>query len=307
MQPDQNQQVLREDILELKKERGAVILAHNYQIPQIQDIADYLGDSLELSKISRNLKSEPIVFCGVRFMAETAKILSPDKKVLLPAEDAGCPMADMIEPQQLSELKRKHPDAWAVSYVNTPAAIKALSDVCCTSSNAVSVVKNVPTKKVIFTPDRNLGWWVRKNVPEKEIILWDGFCLVHEYFSLEDLKRVRQLYPEAEILVHPECRREVLEAADYVLSTAGMLKQAKASKTRTIIVGTEEGHIYRLRKDNPGKEFFSLGCGRTCINMKRTTLEVLYRALKEEVYEINLDKEIIDKAKIALERMVEYV
>lgn len=307
MQSDQNQQVLREEILKLKKEREAIILAHNYQIPQIQGIADYLGDSLELSKISKNLKEKLIVFCGVRFMAETAKILSPDKKVLLPAKDAGCPMADMITPEQLIELKDKYPDAWVVSYVNTPAAVKALSDVCCTSSNAVEVVKNVPAKKIIFTPDKNLGWWVKKNVPDKEIVLWQGYCLVHEYFSLEDLKEVRRIYPEAEILVHPECRSEVLEAADHVLSTAGMIKQAKISEAKIVIVGTEEGLIYRLKKDNPDKKFFSLGCNRTCINMKRTTLDDLCQSLKQGRYEINLDREIIDKAKISLERMVEYV
>ncbi|MBU2265478.1 MAG: quinolinate synthase NadA, partial [Candidatus Omnitrophica bacterium] len=220
---------LQEKVLKLKRKKRAIILAHNYQIPQVQDIADFTGDSLELSKISRNLKEETIVFCGVKFMAETAKILSPRKKVLLPVLDAGCPLADMITPVDLIELKKQYPKAWVVSYVNSSAEIKALSDVCCTSANAVTVVKNVPVKQVIFVPDKNLGWWVAKNLPDKEIILWPGFCLVHEYFTIEDLLKTRKAYPQAQILVHPECRREILEAADSVLSTAGMLKEVKSS------------------------------------------------------------------------------
>ncbi len=298
---------LTKDILKLKKQKDAVILAHNYQIPDIQEMADYLGDSLELAKISKNLSHKMIVFCGVKFMAETAKILSPDKKVILPVLDAGCPLAEMIEPEELIQLKQANPDAWVVSYVNTTAQIKALSDVCCTSSNAVEIVKKVPAKKVIFTPDRNLGWWVTKNVPDKEIILWQGFCLVHEYFSLEDLNRVRQIYPDAEVISHPECRREVLEASDYVLSTAGMLKRAKESQAKKFIIATEEGLIYRLKKENPNKEFYSLGSAKTCINMKKINLENLYQALDKEVHKIELDKEMIDKANTALERMVEYV
>lgn len=298
---------VREEILKLKKRKGAVILAHNYQIPHVQDIADFLGDSLELAKISRNLKEKTIILCGVRFMAETVKILSPEKTVLLPVPDAGCPLADMIEPDKLRELKKKHPKAMVVSYVNTYAQIKALSDVCCTSANAVSVVKNVPAKKVIFTPDKNLGWWVSKNVPDKEIIIWEGFCIVHEYFSLEDLERAREIHPQAEIMVHPECRREILERADFVLSTSGMLKRARQSQAKKFIIGTEEGLIYRLKKENPGKTFYSLGSAKICLNMKKITLEEVYRALEEEKYRVELDSAVIDKAKIALERMVSYV
>ncbi len=298
---------LRKEILKLKDTKKAVILAHNYQIPEIQDIADFLGDSLGLSKISRNLKEKLIVFCAVQFMAETAKILSPDKKVILPVIDAGCPLADMIEPDQLRELKAKHPKAWVVSYVNTSAQIKALSDVCCTSANAVEVVKNIPVEEVIFVPDKNLGWWVQKNVPEKRIIIWPGYCLVHEYFSLEDLRLARAVHPDAEIIVHPECRREILEEADAVVSTSGMLKWAKQSSAKKIIIGTEEGLIYRLKKENPGKDFYSLGSAKTCINMKRTTLKDLYRGLDKEQPEINLSHETIDKAKLALEEMVKYV
>ncbi len=299
--------ILQEKIISLKKKKRAVILAHNYQIPQVQDIADYTGDSLELSKISRGLKEEVIVFCGVKFMAETAKILSPQKKVLLPVLDAGCPLSDMITTRDLLELKKQHPEAWVVSYVNSSAEIKALSDVCCTSANAVKVVKNVPVKQVIFVPDKNLGWWVAKNVPDKEIIIWPGFCIVHEYFTREDLMKSRELHPEAVILVHPECRREILEAADKVLSTAGMLKEAKSSNKKEFIIGTEEGLIYRLKQDNPQKKFYSLGNPKVCVNMKKTTLDDVFRSLKEEKHNIEVGPAVIEKASIALERMVSYI
>lgn len=303
----ENTRNLTEEILKLKEKKNAILLVHNYQIPAVQDIADFLGDSLELAKKSIGVKENIIVFCGVRFMAETAKILSPDKKVLLPAREAGCPLADMITPQDLEELRRKHPDAWVVSYVNTPAEIKALTDVCCTSANAVTVVKNVPAKKIIFVPDRNLAWWVQKNVPEKEIISGNGFCLVHEYFSGEDVRSVKKLYPQAEVIVHPECRKEVLEAADYVLSTSGMLRRARESSAKVFVIGTEEGLLYRLAKDNPAKKFYSLGSARTCINMKRTALSDVYEALRQERYVIELEKDVMEKARRALERMVEYV
>lgn len=307
MQLNREKEVLKEEILKLKKEHNAVLLAHNYQIPEVQDIADFLGDSLELSIKSKAVSQKSIIFAGVRFMAETAKILSPDKKVLLPVSDAGCPLAEMIEPGQLLELKREHPDAWVVSYVNTTAEVKALSDVCCTSANAVTVVKNVPVKKVIFVPDRNLGWWVQKNVPEKEVVVWPGYCFVHEYFSLKELEESRRIHPDAEIMVHPECFKEVLMEADYVVSTSGMLIKAKESKAKKIIVGTEEGMIYRLRRENPDKEFYSLGSAKVCTNMKRTALVDLRRALVEDQYRIELSPAIIEKAQIALERMVKYV
>tara|TARA_B100000315_G_C14549477_1_gene575013 strand:- start:719 stop:1636 length:918 start_codon:yes stop_codon:yes gene_type:complete len=297
---------LTDRILSLKQEKRAVILAHNYQIPQIQDIADFIGDSLELSRISKKTEAEMIVFCGVQFMAETAKILSPKRKVILPVIEAGCPLADFITPEQLIELKGKYPDAWVVSYVNTSAPIKALSDVCCTSANAITVVKNIPAKKVIFVPDRNLGWWVQKHLPKKEIINWDGYCIVHEQFKIGDLEQARSLHPDAEVIVHPECPSDILESSDYVLSTAGTMKRAKESKNLKFIIGTEEGLIYRLKKENPKKEFYSLGNSRTCLNMKRTTLLDLCAALENERFLINLDEDIIKKARIALERMVKY-
>jgi quinolinate synthase len=307
MQSQNSSEVLKEKILQLKKQKNAVILAHNYQIPDIQDLADYLGDSLELARVSKTLKEPLIVLCGVKFMAESAKILSPDKKIIMPVIEAGCPLADMINPQQLIELKEKNPDAWVVSYVNTTAQIKALSDVCCTSGNAIKVVKSMPVDKVIFVPDKNLGWWVQKNVPEKQIVVWEGYCDAHEKFSIEDLEQTRKLYPDAVILVHPECKREILENADFVVSTAGMLNEIKKSPAKKFIIGTEEGIIHRLKKENPDKEFYSLGSSKICENMKKTTLVELYKSLDEEIHEIKIDSEIIAKAKAAIERMIEYV
>lgn len=304
---DRNQIQLIDKILALKKNKNAVIFAHNYQIGEIQDIADHLGDSLELAKISRAADSNYIVFCGVRFMAETAKILSPHKKVYHPVPEAGCPLAEMITVEQLKALKAKYPKAWVVSYVNSTAEIKALSDVCCTSANAINVVKNVPSKQVIFVPDKHLGRWVQKNVLDKEIILGDGFCLVHQAFTLSDLKQAKDKHPQALVVVHPECKEDILDNADYVVSTSGMLKIAKESSAKTLIIGTEEGLIYRLQKDYPDKEFFSLGKLRVCVNMKKITLIQLHHSLQNDVYEVNLDKEIMDKARVALERMVEYV
>jgi len=305
--PLEEKAALKEKILALKKKLKAVILAHNYQIPEVQDIADFCGDSLELAKISKNLKEEVIVFCGVKFMAETAKILSPQKRVLLPVLDAGCPLADAITAAQLIELKNKYPGAWVVSYVNTSAEIKSLSDVCCTLANAVSVVKNIPVHRIIFVPDKNLGEWVKKNVPQKDIITHNGFCYVHEQFSLIDVDKARKLYPLAKIIVHPECPSEVQDAADFVVSTSGMLKVAKESSARVFIIGTEKDMIYRLKKENPNKEFYSLGNARVCINMKKTTLDELYESLLKRQYEINIEENIINKARASLEKMIKYV
>lgn len=302
-----NKSDLPEKILALKKAKDAVILAHNYQIPAIQDLADFVGDSLELSKISKKIEKPLVVFCGVRFMAETAKILSPHKKVILPVPRAGCPLADTISADDILKLKAKHPDAWVVSYVNTSAQIKALSDVCCTSANAVNVVKNVPSKKVIFVPDKNLGWWVQKNVPDKELIIWHGHCFVHEQFSLADLRQARIKFPDAVVLAHPECKKEVLEESDFVLSTAGMLKCVKESLATKFIIGTEEGLIHKLKKENPAKEFYSLGSAKICINMKQTNLQALYASLSDEFFQINLEQQVIEKAAKALEEMIKYI
>ncbi|MCM8807682.1 MAG: quinolinate synthase NadA [Candidatus Omnitrophica bacterium] len=297
-----------EEILRLKKEKEAIILAHNYQIPEIQDLADFVGDSLELARKASQVKdAKIIVFCGVKFMAETAKILSPDKKVLLPDLDAGCPLADMAKYQDVLKMKEKYPDAWIVSYVNTNADVKSISDVCCTSANADIVVRNVPAKKIIFLPDKNLCWYVKQKVPEKEIICWDGYCFVHRKFTVEEVKKAREKYPNAEIIVHPECDPEIQKLADGIYSTSGMLKRAKESNSKIFIIGTEEGLLHRLKKENPEKEFYSLGSGKICPNMKKITIEKLYLSLKEEKYEINLKPDILEKAKVSLERMLEYV
>jgi len=296
-----------DDILKLKKEKDAVILAHNYQIPQIQDIADFVGDSLELARKAKETKASIIVLCGVRFMAETAKILNPEKKVFLPAADAGCPLADMASFDDVVEMKKKYPDAYVVSYVNTSAEVKSVSDVCCTSSNAATVVKNVPSDTVIFLPDKNLGYFVKKQVPQKQLIIWDGHCFVHRQFRIEDLEQARQKYPDAEIIVHPECDPEIQDNADFVLSTSGMLKRASISPKKVFVIGTEQGLLHRLKKENPGKEFFSPGCARTCFNMKKTTLDLLKDCLENEKNEIILPDEIMEKARKALEAMIKYV
>ncbi|MCM8767741.1 MAG: quinolinate synthase NadA [Candidatus Omnitrophica bacterium] len=297
-----------EEILKLKKEKKAIILAHNYQIPEIQDIADFVGDSLELAKKASEVKdAKIIVFCGVKFMAETAKILSPSKKVLLPDLDAGCPLADMAKYEDVLKMKNKYPDAWVISYVNTNADVKSITDVCCTSANAEKVVKNVPAKRIIFLPDKNLCWYVKQKVPEKEIICWDGYCFVHRKFNVDEVKKAREIYPTAEIIVHPECDPEVQKLADGIYSTSGMIRRAKESNSKIFIIGTEEGLLHRLKKENPEKEFYSLGTGKICPNMKKITIEKLYESLRFEKYEINLSYDIIEKAKNSLEKMLMYI
>ncbi|NTV28125.1 MAG: quinolinate synthase NadA, partial [Methanothrix sp.] len=236
-----------EEIISLKKERHAIILAHNYQIPCVQDVADLVGDSLELSRAAASLDAEVIVFCGVDFMAETAAILSPQKKVVLPENGAWCPMAHMIAPDQLLDLKSQNPRAAVVCYVNSTAEVKAESDICCTSANGVQVVNSLPEKQVIFVPDRNLAAYVARYT-DKEIIPWNGYCYVHDHFTPSEVEAARELHPLAEVLVHPECRLEVINLADYVYSTAGMGRHAKVSKAREFIIGTETGMLYRLKK-----------------------------------------------------------
>ncbi len=299
---------LIEEILKLKKEKNAIIVAHNYQIPEIQELADFVGDSLELAKKVSEIKEyDLIVFCGVKFMAETAKILSPTKTVLLPDMDAGCPLADMAKYEDILKMKEKYPDAWVVSYVNTNADVKSITDVCCTSANADKVIRNVPAKRIIFLPDKNLCFYVKNKVPEKEIICWEGFCFVHRLFKVDELIKVRDLYPDAEIIVHPECDPEIQRLSDGIYSTSGMIRRAKESNSKKFIIGTEEGLIYRLRKENPDKEFFSLGSGKICPNMKKITLEKLKEAIEKEIYKIELPFDIIEKAKKSIERMLEYV
>jgi len=295
-----------EKIKKLKDEKNAVILVHNYQRSEVQEIADYLGDSLELSEKANTTDAEIIVFCGVRFMAETAKILSPDKKVIIPREDAGCPMANMVTPEEVLEMRKEHPNAKVVSYVNTNADVKAVTDVCCTSANAVKVVKNIDADEIIFVPDKNLGSYVMR-FTDKKIFLWDGFCYVHDTISEEEVLQAKKKFPEALLLVHPECRPGVIDIADEVLSTSGMIKFAKKSDAKSFLIGTEEGILYRLKKENPGKEFYTVGIPKICSNMKLTHLEDVYNALKEEKHEIILPEDIINTSKKSLEAMLKYV
>ncbi|MHB1347126.1 MAG: quinolinate synthase NadA [Candidatus Humimicrobiaceae bacterium] len=296
-----------DEISRLKKEKDAVILAHNYQIDEVQDIADYVGDSLGLSIKASEVKNKVIVFCGVKFMAETAKILNPSKTVLLPDKTAGCPMADMITVEDLAELRKKHPQAIVVCYVNSSAAVKANVDICCTSANAVKVVNSLPKdREIIFIPDKYLGSYVESQTKRK-MILWNGYCPTHAFIDAKSVIQMKKEHPEAIVLVHPECNPEVIKAADEVLSTGGMLKYAHESSRNEFIIGTEIGIIYRLKKQNPKKVFFPVNNNIICPNMKLINLEKIMWSLEDNIYEINLPEDIIKKARISLERMKEFV
>ena len=293
-----------EEILALKKERRAVILAHNYQIPDVQDVADLVGDSLELSRAAARLDEDVIVFCGVDFMAETAAILSPQKTVVQPAKGAWCPMAHMITPGQLRELKTLYPNAAVVCYVNSTAEVKAESDICCTSANGVQVVNSLDQNQVIFVPDRNLAAYVARHT-KKQIIPWNGYCYVHDHFTPDEVKAARALHPGAEVLVHPECRPEVIDQADFIYSTAGMGRHASASRAREFIIGTEVGMISRLKKENPEKQFYPLSEKAVCQNMKKTNLEKVLRALQTLEPRVSVPEDIALRAKRAIERMLD--
>ena len=290
------------DIRKLKEEKNAVILAHNYQRGEIQDIADYTGDSLELSIKASETDADMIVFSAVRFMAETASILNPDKKVLLPEKHASCRLAEMCPVKKLREWKEKHPDFAVVSYVNTFADVKAESDICCTSSNAVHIVKSLPDRKILFTPDRNLASFTAQKTPGKNVIPWQGYCYVHQYIDPGKLAFLKHRYPEAEVIVHPECVPEVRRMADFIGSTAQMQKYARETKTTEYIVGTEDGLAYRLRKDNPEKEFYPVGA--SCVGMKRNTLHDVLFSLKEGKHEVHVPEKTRIKAYDALDRMM---
>ncbi|MCX7769777.1 MAG: quinolinate synthase NadA [Proteobacteria bacterium] len=290
------------EIEKIKKEKRAIILAHNYQRPEVQDIADFVGDSLELSTKAKDTDAEIIIFCGVHFMAETAKILSPQKKVILPRMDAGCPMADMVTPDGLRELKNKYPEYKVVTYVNSTASVKALSDSCCTSSNAINIVKNIDSNKILFVPDRNLAHYVSRFV-KKEIIPWQGFCPTHERLEVKDILARKKDFPDAKVLVHPECKPEVVDIADKALSTSGIIKFCHEDNSKYFIIGTEMGILHRLKKENPEKEFILASDRLVCPNMKLTRLEDIYRALTEEEGIIELESEVINKAKEALLNM----
>ena len=318
---------LHEEIQKLKNQRRAIILAHNYQRDEVQEIADFVGDSLELSRTASTIDCDVIVFAGVNFMAESASILSPEKIVLLTEIDADCPMADMIHvdsPRQesknfpgfnnpppfiypvefaLRDIKAQYPGVPVVTYVNTTADVKAESDICCTSANVVKVIESLPDEKVICIPDRNLSMWAQRNT-KKQVIAWDGFCHVHERANPEDVKKARAEHPKALLMAHPECRLDVLEMADHVTSTSGMLRFAKASSEKDYIVGTEIGLMYRLRKENPDKAFYPLRKDMICPTMKKTTLRSVLMSLKENKYIIKVPEDIRVPAKKALDRML---
>lgn len=300
-----NIEELKNEIYKLKKEKNALIVAHNYQNDEVQEIADFVGDSFYLSKVCAERPEEVIVFCGVHFMAESAKILSPHKKVLLPEIDAGCPLADMVTAEDVENLKKKYPDYSIVCYINSPASVKAKSDVICTSSNAVKIVREFPNDKIIFLPDKNLGSFVKKQVPEKDIILWEGFCITHYKIKKEDVEKAKSAHPNALVLVHPECRPEVVELADFVGSTKQIIDFATASKEKEFIIGTEMGVLYSLKKLNPDKKFYILHPGMICPNMKKNTLQSVRDALLYERYQIEVEEEIMQGAKKALAKMLE--
>jgi quinolinate synthase len=319
---------LRDKIGKLKKELNAVILAHNYQRPEVQDIADITGDSLELSRAAAKTDYDVIVFCGVHFMAESASILSPDKTVLLPEIGAGCPMADMVTVQgprktrrdlytdvmgitfefadnfTLQDIKKKYPGVPVVAYVNTSAAVKAESDICCTSSNVIKVVESLKSDTIICIPDRNLSAYAAKRT-NKKIISWDGFCNVHHaHLDVDDVKRAKEEHPDAVLVVHPECPPEVQDLADQITSTSGMLRFCKESNHKEFIIGTEEGILHRLKKENPDKRFYVLNREMVCPNMKRTKLESVLASLEKMQYVIKVPEDIRVKAKQALDRML---
>ncbi|MBU0687471.1 MAG: quinolinate synthase NadA [Candidatus Margulisbacteria bacterium] len=300
-------QDLIKKINQLMHERNAVILVHNYQIPEVQELADFLGDSLGLSIEAAKTKADVIVFCGVNFMAETAKILSPQKKVIMPDLNAGCPMADMVNADQVRELKKKHPGAAVVTYVNSSAAVKAESDICCTSANGVKVVKSLKAKEIIFVPDKYLGHYISTQVPEKKFIFWNGYCPSHMRIMPDDVISAKKEHPEAYVMVHPECRPEVIELADAALSTSQMIKKAGEIKNNEFIIGTETGILYTLHKKYPDKKFYPASEKCICPNMKLTTAEKVLFALEDMKNEITVPKEIADKARSAIEKMIKIV
>lgn len=301
---------LFEEIEKLKKEKNAIILAHYYQEPDIQDIADYIGDSLGLSQEAAKTEADIIVFAGVHFMAETAKILSPSKTVLLPDLKAGCSLADSCPPHLFKKFKEKYPDHLVITYVNCTAELKALSDIVCTSTNAVQIVESLPKdQKIIFGPDKNLGAWVAKKTG-RDLVLWNGACMVHEIFSREKITKLKERHPNAKFIAHPECEESVLQMADYIGSTTGLLKYSTSSDAMEFIVATESGIIHQMEKANPHKTFIPAPPNNNCAcndcpYMKRNTLEKLYLCLKNGYPEVTVPAEIIEEARKPIERMLE--
>ncbi len=300
---------LAADIRRLAREKNAVILAHNYQLPEVQDVADHVGDSLGLSLEATRTDAEIIVFCGVNFMAESAKVLNPAKKVLLPNLAAGCSLADSITPESLEDWKARYPDHTVVTYVNSTAEVKAMSDICCTSANAVSVVRSLPNDKILFTPDRNLGRWVANQVPDKQVAIYDGCCPIHDVLRGANTCQVKQKSPGAVIIAHPECREDIIAMADAVVSTTGMLSVVgQFPDAKTFIIATENGMIHQLQKRYPDKEFIladgCIGCRLNCPYMKCISLVEVERSLREEVFEVKVPADVIEGARRSLERML---
>jgi len=295
---------LIEKILDLKRKRNAIILAHNYQLGEVQDIADFIGDSLGLSQNAAETEAEVIVFCGVHFMAETASILCPEKIVLLPDMHAGCPMADMVTAESLREKKKEYPQAIVVAYVNTTAEVKTESDICCTSANAVELVQRLDAKQILFIPDQYLGHYVSTKTG-REMILWPGYCPTHARIQAADILRLKKVHPQAEVMVHPECRPDVIELADVVLSTGGMCRHAQGTEAKEIIVGTEVGIIHRLRKENPDKIFIPVSEQAICPRMKLITLENILWSLEDMTPQVKVPEEIRLRAKAAVDKMLE--
>ncbi|MGE5628615.1 MAG: quinolinate synthase NadA [Solirubrobacterales bacterium] len=293
----------REKILNLKKEKNALILAHYYQRPEIQDIADLVGDSYYLSQAAKDREEKLVVFCGVKFMAESAKILSPQKTILLPVNEAGCPMADMAEPHELEKLKMEHPDALTVCYINSTTEVKAHCDVSVTSSSAENIFGNIKERKIIFLPDRNLGRYLAKKFPDKEFILWNGFCVTHTRVAVEDVLELKASYPDAEVLVHPECEEEICSLADFIGSTGDILKYSTNSNSTNFIVVTEEGILHKMKKQNPDKNFYVPGGSMVCSNMKKTTLKDVYESLLYNQNEIEIEENLRRSAEKSLLNM----
>jgi len=298
-----NRAELKEKILRLKEQRQAIILVHNYQLGEVQDIADFVGDSLELSQKAAQTDARVIVFCGVLFMAETASILCPDKTVLLPDIQSGCPMADMITAESLKRRKRELPEATVVCYVNSPAEVKAESDICCTSANAVRVVQSLGNREILFVPDQYLGHYAATKT-NKKLSLWHGFCPTHVRINPEDITALKQAHPQAGVIVHPECRPEVIALADEALSTGGMCRFARETEAKEVIVGTEIGIIYRLKKENPRKTFIPVSEQAICPTMKLITLEKVVWALEELAYKVKVPEETRVRAQASLDRML---
>ena len=293
---------LSEKILKLKKEKNAIILAHLYQIPEIQEIADYVGDSYYLSQVARDAKEDLIIFCGVKFMAESAKVLSPEKTVILPAPNAGCPMADMAEVEDVEEMIKKYPDAFKVCYINSSYEVKALCDASVTSSSALKIIKNIPNKQILFLPDQNLGGYISEFFPEKEFILWRGFCPTHHRITAEDIIKAKEEHPNVKVLSHPECSKEVRDLSDYIGSTSCIINYATECEDKEFIIATEEGVLHQLKKKNPDKKFYFPEV-MVCPNMKKTSLQDVYDALDGKKEEVILDEEIRKKALTSLENM----